>query len=184
MNLANLLPPLTRHHRCAEDLYQALLTAMMPTLTLSSMQQLMNLKIPWPLVWLLLDTTFPSYEGLGLLDSGLPNHAPLYLVPLIWSCIAGVSMNLLMLLAIGVTHWSLACMWHEISQHVEHQLAESSSLCLQGFSRIYLCHWTLMRLLPNSVLSLNNVTMSRLAAGNLPFVNPAERGPVQDDPYC
>jgi len=39
VNLANILPPLTRHHRCAEDLYQTLLTAVMPTLTFSSMQR-------------------------------------------------------------------------------------------------------------------------------------------------
>jgi hypothetical protein len=144
----------------------------------------MNLQIPWPLVWLLLDTTFPSYECLGLFESSLPNPAPLYLVPLIWVCIARISTNILMLLAFGVTHWSPALMWLEISQHVEHQLADPTSLCLQGFSRIYLCHWTSMRLLPNSVLSLNNVTRSRLATGDLSFVNPTERGPVQDDPYC
>jgi hypothetical protein len=144
----------------------------------------MNLQIPWPLILLLLDTALPSYEGLGLFDSRLPNPVLLYLVPLIWFRIARVSTNLLMLLALGVTHWSPALMWHEISQHVEHQLADPWSLCLQGFSRIDLCHWTLIRLLPNSVLSLNNVTMSRLATGDLPFVNPAERSPVQDDPYC
>jgi hypothetical protein len=45
---------------------------------------------------------------------------------------------------------------------------------LLGFTWIFQCYWTLVRLLPDTASLLRNITIRRLSTGDLPFLSPAD----------